>query len=111
MKTYRNLYLQIADFANLYTAFRVARKGKRARAEVAECRPNVPGTIGRSGKLTLSNGIGWLYKCPALNVPSEHAYCLSRQALRGVPGTLLATSSLPLFTFTLAQVHLSSTDR
>ena len=35
MKTYRNLYGQIASFENLYLAFRKARKGKRDRAEVA----------------------------------------------------------------------------
>ena len=35
MKTYRNLYGQIASFENLYLAFRKARKGKRDRHEVA----------------------------------------------------------------------------
>lgn len=35
MKTYRHLYPQITEFANLYTAFCKARKGKRKRPEVA----------------------------------------------------------------------------
>jgi hypothetical protein len=35
MKTYRHLYPQIISFANLYEAFRKARKGKRDRREVA----------------------------------------------------------------------------
>jgi RNA-directed DNA polymerase len=35
MKTYRHLYEQITDFANLYAAFRKARRGKRSRPEVA----------------------------------------------------------------------------
>ncbi len=35
MKTYKNLYPQIYDFGNLYTAYRKARKGKRSRAAVA----------------------------------------------------------------------------
>lgn len=34
MKTYRNLYPQIYDFANLYAAYRAARRGKRDRGEV-----------------------------------------------------------------------------
>jgi hypothetical protein len=34
MKTYRNLYPQIYDFANLYMAYRAARRAKRGRAEV-----------------------------------------------------------------------------
>lgn len=36
MKTYRNLYPQVYDFANLYRAYRAARKGKRGKASVAE---------------------------------------------------------------------------
>lgn len=35
MKTYRHLYEPITDFANLYAAFRKARRGKRSRPEVA----------------------------------------------------------------------------
>jgi len=35
MKTYKNLYPQICSFANLYLAFRAARKGKRSRPAVA----------------------------------------------------------------------------
>jgi retron-type reverse transcriptase len=35
MKTFKNLYTQIYSFANLYRAFRAARKGKRGRAAVA----------------------------------------------------------------------------
>lgn len=35
MRTYRNLYPQITDFANLHAAFRKARRGKRDRREVA----------------------------------------------------------------------------
>ncbi len=35
MKTYRNLYPQIYDFENLYLAYRQARKGKRAKPQVA----------------------------------------------------------------------------
>lgn len=35
MKTYRHLYPQVATFANLYQAFRAARKGKRDRVAVA----------------------------------------------------------------------------
>jgi len=35
MKTYKNLYPQIYNFANLYQAFRAARKGKRGQTEVA----------------------------------------------------------------------------
>lgn len=35
MKTYKNLYSQIYNFANLCRAFRAARKGKRDRVEVA----------------------------------------------------------------------------
>ena len=37
MKTYKNLYPQIYNFGNLYTAYREARKGKRSRVEVAAC--------------------------------------------------------------------------
>jgi len=35
MKTYRNLYPQLYDFANLYASYRAARRAKRGRAEVA----------------------------------------------------------------------------
>lgn len=35
MKTYRHLYPQITEFANLYAAFRKARKGKRQHPAVA----------------------------------------------------------------------------
>ncbi|MBP8294397.1 MAG: group II intron reverse transcriptase domain-containing protein [Caldilineaceae bacterium] len=35
MKTYRNLFPEITDFANLYLAFRKARRGKRSRNAVA----------------------------------------------------------------------------
>ncbi len=35
MKTYKNLYPQITDFANLYLAYRRARLGKRDRGAVA----------------------------------------------------------------------------
>jgi RNA-directed DNA polymerase len=35
MKTYKNLYPQITDFANLHLAYRQARLGKRDRAAVA----------------------------------------------------------------------------
>lgn len=35
MRTYRNLYPQIWDFANLYLAYRAARKGKRGKVTVA----------------------------------------------------------------------------
>ena len=35
MKSYKNLYPRVHSFANLYLAFRAARKGKRDRAEVA----------------------------------------------------------------------------
>ena len=35
MKTYRNLYPQRYDFANLYAAYRAARRAKRGRVEVA----------------------------------------------------------------------------
>lgn len=35
MRTYRNLYSQVYDFANLYESYRAARCGKRGRREVA----------------------------------------------------------------------------
>lgn len=35
VKTYRNLYPQVYAFENLYTAYRRARRGKRAKASVA----------------------------------------------------------------------------
>lgn len=35
MKSYKNLYPQVYDFANLYQAFRAARRGKRDRVAVA----------------------------------------------------------------------------
>ncbi|MEI6179430.1 MAG: reverse transcriptase/maturase family protein [Chloroflexales bacterium] len=35
MRTYRNLYSQVYDFANLYAAYRAARLAKRGRREVA----------------------------------------------------------------------------
>ena len=35
MKTYKNLYPQICDFATLYAAYRRARCGKRDRVAVA----------------------------------------------------------------------------
>ena len=35
MKTYKNLYPQVYDFANLYLAYRQARLGKRDRVAVA----------------------------------------------------------------------------
>ena len=36
MKTYRNLYPKIANFENLYLAYRKARKGKRGKTPAAE---------------------------------------------------------------------------
>jgi retron-type reverse transcriptase len=36
LKTYKHLYSQIASFENLYLAFKAARRGKRARADIAE---------------------------------------------------------------------------
>lgn len=36
MKTYNNLFSEIATFENLYLAYRQARKGKRAKAPVAD---------------------------------------------------------------------------
>jgi retron-type reverse transcriptase len=41
MKTYRNLYPQIANFQNLLTAFYKARKGKRSKTGVAEFEYNL----------------------------------------------------------------------
>mgnify|MGYP003772126281 FL=1 len=35
MKTYKNLYIEIMSFENLYLAYRQARKGKRGKAPVA----------------------------------------------------------------------------
>ncbi len=35
MKTYKNLYPQVYTFENLYLAYRAARRGKRARVDVA----------------------------------------------------------------------------
>lgn len=35
MKTYKNLYPQLHTFENLYLAYRVARRGKRGRVDVA----------------------------------------------------------------------------
>ncbi len=35
MKTYKHLFEEIAGFANLYAAYRRARRGKRDRAAVA----------------------------------------------------------------------------
>jgi RNA-directed DNA polymerase len=35
MKTYKNLYSQVYDFANLSVAYRRARRGKRDRAALA----------------------------------------------------------------------------
>jgi retron-type reverse transcriptase len=35
MKTYRNLYPQIYDFANLHAAYRAARRAKRGQPKVA----------------------------------------------------------------------------
>ncbi len=45
MKTYRHLYPQITDFANLYAAFRKARRGKRDRPEVAEFEFNLEANL------------------------------------------------------------------
>ncbi len=36
MKTHKHLYSQISSFENLYLAFKAARKGKRARPDIAE---------------------------------------------------------------------------
>ena len=36
LKTYKHLYPQIASFDNLYLAFKAARRGKRARPDIAE---------------------------------------------------------------------------
>jgi RNA-directed DNA polymerase len=36
LKTHKHLYPQIASFDNLYVAFKSARKGKRARPDIAE---------------------------------------------------------------------------
>lgn len=36
MKTHKHLYPQITSFDNLYLAFKAARKGKRAREDIAE---------------------------------------------------------------------------
>lgn len=45
MKTYRHLHEQISDFANLYLAFRKARKGKRHKAEVADFEYNLEANL------------------------------------------------------------------
>jgi len=45
MKTYRTLYPQITDFANLYAAFRKARRGKRDRPAVAEFEFNLEANL------------------------------------------------------------------
>lgn len=36
MKKAKNLYLKITNFENLYSAYRLARRGKRDRAAVAD---------------------------------------------------------------------------
>jgi len=36
MKTYKNLYPHMVSFENLYGAYRLARRGKRDRFEVAD---------------------------------------------------------------------------
>ena len=36
MKTYKNLFTQVTTFETLYQAFRLARRGKRDRAAVAD---------------------------------------------------------------------------
>lgn len=42
MKTYRNLYPQIAGFANLDEAWRKARRGKRTKEAAARFEANAP---------------------------------------------------------------------
>ncbi len=45
MKTYKHLYPQITSFDNLYLAFKAARKGKRARPDIAEFEFNLEGNL------------------------------------------------------------------
>ncbi|MFC2015813.1 reverse transcriptase domain-containing protein [Chloroflexota bacterium] len=45
MKTYKNLYPRIHDFENLYTAYRLARRGKRGRVAVASFEFDLEGNL------------------------------------------------------------------
>ncbi len=45
MKTYKHLYPQITSFDNLYLAFKSARKGKRARPDIAEFEFNLESNL------------------------------------------------------------------
>ena len=45
MKTYRNLYPQIASFANLEEAWRKARRGKRTKEAAARFEQNAEGEL------------------------------------------------------------------
>jgi RNA-directed DNA polymerase len=47
MKTYKNLYPQICDFANLYHAFRAAARRKRGRPDVAAFEIDLEGNLFR----------------------------------------------------------------
>lgn len=45
MKAYKNLYPQVTAFENLYRAYRLARRGKRHRAAVADFEYNLEGNL------------------------------------------------------------------
>ena len=45
MKTYKNLFAQICNFENLYRAYRLARRGKRDRASVADFEFNLESNL------------------------------------------------------------------
>jgi retron-type reverse transcriptase len=45
MKTYKNLYTQVTAFESLYQAYRLARRGKRDRAAVADFELNLEGNL------------------------------------------------------------------
>ena len=90
MKTYKNLYPQICDFATLYGAYRRARCGKRDRVAVASsssiwsatccnCRMNFGRTPMRRAGTPIStstspNG-GWSSAAPFRDRVVHHALC------------------------------------
>ncbi len=60
VKTYKHLYPHIYDFANLYRAHRLARRGgKRIQPEVAACEPccYVLGALVPYGQAAHSSGV------------------------------------------------------
>ena len=85
MKTYKHLYPQITDFANLDEAWRKARRGKRGKEAAARFEENAEGEMFPGTTTTPTTGTT-MSGFVARTLAGDRPKCRSGRRRRLVPG-------------------------